>query len=86
MPTNAKTSKQILMKDASTFTFGDKMWVGVHMLSQITDNKYKKHVLTNDKSLHKVQCSFCPRPKGSGDIAMSLASVRRLSVRPYVRS
>ena len=28
---------------------------------------------------------FIPRPKGSGDIAMSLASVLRLSVRPYVR-
>ena len=26
-----------------------------------------------------------PRPEGSGDIAMSLASVSRLSVRPYVR-
>ena len=28
---------------------------------------------------------FIPRTKGSGDIAMSLASVRRLSVRTYVR-
>ena len=28
---------------------------------------------------------FIPRPKGSGDIAMNLASVRRLSIRPYVR-
>ena len=40
------------MKDASTATFGNKMWFGVHILSHITGKKYGEHANHSTKIIH----------------------------------
>ena len=84
MPTSVKTSKQILMKDASTFTFGDKIWVGVHMLSQITVNKYKKTCFDKRQIAQQNSMFFLSPTERFGGYSDE-PGVRPSSVRPFVR-
>ena len=53
------------MKGVSTFTFGDKMWGGVHVLSQITVKKRRNMFLKNDKSLPKTDTQNFLVPSGA---------------------
>ena len=55
---NGKNLTQISMKSATTVTFGDKIWVGVHILSHIIVKNGKNMFLKNDKSLNTMPCSF----------------------------